>query len=145
MNTSRNRKLERKNLTQLENNDWGPPKSDSYMAMACHELRYKPLGDMTIEDVRMLVGQDIGLPYLMPIALDFLKENPLAEGMHYPGDLLCAALRVQGDFFKNYPEYKPELLKLIDEVSIKMESMDVHDRDCLQDALGDAMRGFRTR
>jgi hypothetical protein len=46
-----------------------------------------------------MIGQDIGLPFLMPLAVGKLHEDPLAEGMHYPGDLMCAVLRVGPQFW----------------------------------------------
>lgn len=40
----------------------------------------------------MLIGQDVGLPYLLPLALEVLRDNPMAEGDMYEGDLLAAVL-----------------------------------------------------
>jgi hypothetical protein len=37
-----------------------------------------------------MIGQNIGLPWLLPLALDRLEENPWAAGDMYPGDLLTA-------------------------------------------------------
>lgn len=42
--------------------------------------------------MRLLIGQDIGLPYLLPLALKVLRDNPMAEGVMYEGDLLSAVL-----------------------------------------------------
>jgi len=88
-----------KTLTQLEGSDWGESQLDSYIANACHKLRHKPLGNMTTEDLRMLLGQGIGVKHVMPFALTALEESPLAEGMHFPGDLLCNVLRINGAFY----------------------------------------------
>jgi hypothetical protein len=142
MKNIRNKRLEKKSLTQLENNDWGVPKVDSYVAKTCHQLRYKPLEQLSTEDIRILIGQDIGLPFLMPIAIDFLKENPLAEGMHYPGDLLCAALQVNNIFLKDNPHYNNELIKILDAAIINIETMEKYAKNCLQKALEIALMKF---
>ncbi|WP_370027602.1 contact-dependent growth inhibition system immunity protein [Planotetraspora sp. GP83] len=51
-----------------------------------HRLRTpgKPLADLTIEDLRLLIGQRIGLPCLVPIAVEWLDHDPMAEGDMYP-------------------------------------------------------------
>lgn len=103
MSPKRNAADERKTLTQLEGSDWGVSPSNSYIEQGCHQLRYKPLNEMGVEDLRLLVSQSIGLPYLMPIVFDVLRKNPLAEGMHYPGDLLAATIRADPSFYKKYP------------------------------------------
>lgn len=91
--------VELKNLTELEGSDWGKSSSDSYIERSCHELRFKPLADLEVEDLRLFIGQSIGLRHLMPIALNTLRKNPLAEGMHYPGDLLSSVLRADPTFY----------------------------------------------
>ena len=73
MNTYRS-----KTLQELENSDWGAPNYDSYLVSSVHRLRRKPLVEFTIEDLRILIGQNVGLPYLLPLALERLEENPLA-------------------------------------------------------------------
>ena len=47
-----------------------------------------------VEDLQIMIGQQIGLPYLVPITLQRLRANVLAEGAFYPGDLLANVLRV---------------------------------------------------
>jgi hypothetical protein len=36
-----------------------------------------------------MIGQKIGLPYLVPLAINALEQDPLAQGDYYPGDLLA--------------------------------------------------------
>ncbi len=55
-------------------------------------MRRRPIGELTVEDLRLLIGQDIALPYLLPLALEVLRDNPMAEGDMYEGDLLSAVL-----------------------------------------------------
>ena len=79
-----------------------------------HALRTKPIDELAVEDLRLLIQQQIGLKYLVPIALQHLRENPLAEGDLYPGDLLAAVLRVAADFWHQRPELNRELRNVVD-------------------------------
>ena len=79
----------------------------------CHALRSKPIDEFTIEDLRLMIQQQIGLRYLVPIALQHLRKDPLAEGDFYPGDLLAAILRVAGDFWQQKPDLSRALRNVI--------------------------------
>lgn len=80
--------MHEKTLDELEGVVWGPPNYDSHLVETCHRLRTKPIGEFGVEDLRIMIGQNIGLPYLLPLALDRLEENRWASGDFYPGDLL---------------------------------------------------------
>ena len=77
-----------KTVENLENDFWGEPMDDSHLVLTCHRLRKKPLGDFETEDLRIMIGQNIGLKYFIPLAIDTLLDNVLAEGNLYEGDLL---------------------------------------------------------
>lgn len=57
---------------------------------------------MQVEDLRLLIAHNMGLRYLMPIAFDILRQAPLARGIHYPGDLLSAVLKVEPSFYRKH-------------------------------------------
>lgn len=90
-------------LENLEKNNWPALVEDeaSYLAITCHRLRKKPLVDFSVEDLRIMIGQNIGLKYLVPIAIELLDDNILAEGDLYEGDLLTAVLSSDVGFWKN--------------------------------------------
>jgi len=77
-----------KTLEQLENDYWEEIDYPTKLVQKCYELRKKKLNDLSIDEVRLLISQNIGLVVLVPLALNFLKVNILAEGNLYPGDLL---------------------------------------------------------
>ena len=52
---------------------------DSYLVTTCHELRRKPIGTFSVEDLRIMIGQQIGVPWLLPIAVEVLEEEPPAR------------------------------------------------------------------
>ena len=71
---------------------------DSYLQSEMRRLRRVPLREFRLEDLRLLIGQGIGLPYLVPMALSHLQEHPLASGHFYPGDLLKQVMTVDEAF-----------------------------------------------
>jgi CDI immunity proteins len=96
-------------LEVLEKSVWPEPIFRSHLVTTCHRLRKKPVGCFTVEDLRIMIGQNIGLPYLMPIAFERLEEAPLAAGNFYPGDLLAAVLHVRPEFWEINPGAIPVL------------------------------------
>jgi hypothetical protein len=104
-----------KTLENLEKNNWGGPGYESHLVITCHKLRRKPLDEFSVEDLRIMIGQNIGLNFLIPIAIEELKKNILAEGNYYEGDLLQAVLNSETEFWQTNKE-------LIDELSLLVES-----------------------
>lgn len=96
--------LSKATLEEIENDQWGPaPDDTSYLIRRCHELRTVPLGQFGPEDLRILIGQHIGLDVLVPLAAGMLRTDPFVGGDHYPGDLLAAVLRVPEQWFARHP------------------------------------------
>ena len=90
-------------LTQLEDDDWGPPEYDSFLVKECHRLRHVPLKDFTVENLRILIGQGFSLAYTIPLALEHLSKDPMVSGDMYPGDLLKAVQGISDDFWAQHP------------------------------------------
>lgn len=65
---------------------------DTYVVMNVRRLWSIPIGAFTVEDLRIVIGQRICLPWLFPIAIEKLEANPLLEARHYEGDLLASML-----------------------------------------------------
>ncbi|WP_448321843.1 contact-dependent growth inhibition system immunity protein [Streptomyces sp. CO7] len=66
------------------------PGGETRMTATVRELRRKRIDGLTVEDLRLLIRQDVGLAHLLPLALEALRLDPLAEGDMYEGDLLDA-------------------------------------------------------
>ncbi len=82
-----------------------------------HALRRKPIGELTVEDLRLLVRQDMGLAYVLPVALEVLRDDPMAEGDMYEGDLLAAVLTRSPEVWSGSPELGRELRMIVSELS----------------------------
>ena len=102
-----------KTLENLENKFWGNPEYDSYLVKRCHELRKLPLDNFTTEDLRIMIGQQIGLDYLVPLALEVLAKDLFVEGNFFEGDLLKNTLAIETDFWNSNKNYWLQLDSLI--------------------------------
>lgn len=117
-----------KTLDQLEGVVWGEPTYDSYLVTTCHRLRTKPIDEYSVEDLRIMIGQQIGLPYLLPLAVAALERDPLAEGDYYPGDLL--AMVIDGrEWLQANPEWLARVIQVTERALAELEE---EDRDLRQ-------------
>jgi hypothetical protein len=85
----------------------------SYLLSQLRRLRTVPLKELRIEDIRLLIGQSLGLEFLVPIALDHLEAHPLAAGDFYPGDLLKNVMEAPESFWNNHPELRERLVNAL--------------------------------
>lgn len=112
-----------KTLENLEKETWGKPEYDSYLVKRCHELRKVPLNQFTTEDLRIMIGQEFGLAFLVPLALEVLSEDLFAEGDLYEGDLLKNILSIDTEFWLDNKPYWETVNQLISSRLKKLESM----------------------
>jgi hypothetical protein len=82
------------------------------MVDRCHVLRKDPIGRLSAADLRLLLGQDIGVRFLMPLALETLEADPLTEAEYYPGDLLNAAMSIPAEYWNSHAVERQRLLRL---------------------------------
>jgi hypothetical protein len=83
--------MREKTLEDLEGFVARDPPYDTYLVRTIYALRKNQIGEFTIEDLRITIGQGRGVPYLLPLALEQLEANLCAEGHYYRGDLLTNA------------------------------------------------------
>lgn len=100
-------------IEKLENEIWPETKHDSNLVKRCHLLRKIPIEKLTIEDLRILIGQQIGLKFLVSIAIEKLTENILAEGDFYPGDLLNSVTGIDKKYWEENWEQRIMLSAII--------------------------------
>lgn len=83
-----------RSLEEIEDDRWGDPPADATRLIStAHALRTRPISALDAEGLRLLISQQIGLDTLVPLALDHVERDPLAEGDFYPGVLLDALMR----------------------------------------------------
>jgi len=99
-----------RSLEELEP-DAGPvSEGESYLSSEMRRLRQVPLKQLRLEDMRLLIGQSVGLQVLIPVALDHVESHPLAAGDFYPGDLLKNVMEVSESFWNGRPELRSRLV-----------------------------------
>lgn len=94
-----------KTLSNLEKEKWNTSDFDSRLVTKSTQLRNIPLENFTTEDLRIMIGQQMSLPYLVPMAIEILSINIFAEGDLFEGDLLKNVLGIETNFWNNNKEY----------------------------------------
>ena len=95
-----------KTLLELEGEGAAVSPFDRHIVKAVRRLRGLPLRDYRIEDLRLMIGQGIGLPYLVPLALEVLESDPFAKGEYYRGDLLKMVTSLPLGFWSDHPSLR---------------------------------------
>jgi len=118
-----------KTLEQLENAYWKEPEYQSSLVRTCHKLRKKPLKEFETEDFRILIGQNISLKILIPMAIDLLENDILAEGYYYKGDLLNNVLKCEMKYWEENPKELKRLCETIEKKKEEIMESDIPRRD----------------
>mgnify|MGYP003349476787 CR=1 FL=1 len=134
-----------KSLTELEGKDWGPPSYPSYLVTTCHQLRHKALRELTPEELRIAIGQQMSLAILVPLALRQLRADPWVEGDYFEGDLLQSVLAVQAIFWKEQPDLWREANKIASAAWTTAERRSLSWRKAVQPGLLAAYATFQQR
>jgi hypothetical protein len=124
-----------RSLEEIEDSYWGEPPADATRLIATvHTLRRRPVGQLGVEDLRVMIAQRVGLPVLVPLALARLEQNPLAEGDFYPGDLLVATTRIPPEYWQSHGAESARLRAIV--ASIDPAEVDGDTRNDLAAFLG---------
>lgn len=94
-----------------------------------------PLGQLGIEDLRLIIGQRRALRCLLPLALARLADDPLAEGNLYPGDLLAAVLRLPDEVWSTQPDLHQAARQVVARAAAAVHALPPDERGPVQDAL----------
>ena len=123
-----NQKWKNKTLESLEKKIW-PELSEmdkqDWMIVECNALRKKPIKDFSIENLRQMVEQDIGLKYLVPLVIDELKKDITVKGDCYLGDLLNNILRSEKEYWETDKENWNIICVLFEQNRIKLKEIKV--------------------
>ena len=114
-------------IESLEECDYGNPTTASTaLVEKCLSYVKLPVNTLNVEQLRLLIGQEIGLLYLIPLALDELNKNILAEGDMYEGDLLKNITSVPPAFWINNRELYEEVKLLLEVNSQKISEAGIN-------------------
>lgn len=97
-------------LDDLDPPRWDPPPADAtQLVRRVHELRTIPLAELTPAELRTLVAQQVSLPYVLPLAVCLLLEEPLLDAYFYEGDLLLATAQTPASAWAPFPDLAARL------------------------------------
>jgi hypothetical protein len=82
----------------------------------------------TPSDLHLTIARGVGLPNLIPKALDLLAHDPFLEADYYPGDLLITVCKVDDAFWQNMPDLRRRAVTILDAALERAEQLDVSDR-----------------
>ena len=71
------------------------------------------LDDFTQKELRLMISQNIGNEFLVPLALEALENNLFLKAEHRPGDLLEAVCSVESNFWEGNEKLYKELMSMI--------------------------------
>ena len=119
-------------IEEIEQDPWPEPDpATSTLVRRCTALRRKPIDDLTIEDLRILLGQRIAVPTLLPVAIAVLLRNPLAEGDYCPGALLHVVVRLPQDSWNGRTTQREQLTERVAPL-LDLADLDPHLRPDIQ-------------
>jgi hypothetical protein len=99
-------------LEELEGLRWPEaPAGTTLMVRNVYELRRRPVATLEPHELARLIGQDVGLPWLLPLAVEILRDTApkQAEGGWFDDDLLYAVVTRKPEVWAAAPELADEL------------------------------------
>ena len=134
---------ETRSLEELEGHAWRQPADRaSGILRRCFAARKIPLDELNDADLRLLIGQDIGLAFTVPLAIERLERDLLLKAEHYKGDLLTALLSASPAFFRGEPSIVDRVRKMLGRVPSLLDNLDVVDYDTTSEAIEEAVAFF---
>ena len=112
-------------LERLEGPFPRDPIPDTLLVRTVVRLWSKPIQEFSVEDLRITIGQQLGLRFLIPLAIDRLEEDSFAEGAYYPGDLMHAVLSVQPEYWETHRDQARRVEALVDAALEQIGDLDL--------------------
>jgi hypothetical protein len=129
-----NEQINKKTIEELENDYWVTPLSfQTELTKSIFFLRKKRLIDFDSNDLRILISQDIGVKYLIPKAINLLKENILEEASYYPGDLLSTLLNLDYAYWLKNKVETNQLISLLNISKANIYKSDIINAEIKKD------------
>ena len=135
-----------RSLQELEGVDWGEPTYHTSLVIDCHRLRRVALKDFTDDDLARMLGQQISLPFLVPLAIEAVRKRPCQSGeLYYGGTLLSALLGVEAEFWKSRQELALEALHVVKGLPARIAKLEDYECVGVQSALSEMLPVFLKR
>jgi hypothetical protein len=132
-----------KSIQELTGDFWPDPGIESYVIRTSHAVRRKPLDSLSLEDIRMGVMQQVGLTYLVPIAIEAVEQDPFAESMHFEAEITLKLLQIPYEYWKRHPALRDRLERVYEHVEEGRFAMDESWHDSILPDIRKAHAQFR--
>lgn len=94
-----------KSLEELEGDDWdGDEEYAAFLGAEGRRLYRLPLGRLSAADLALLIGRNVGLRHLIPLAIDCLEPDPFMTDDPGGEALLRAVVGSGPRFWRDDPE-----------------------------------------
>lgn len=105
-------------------------KNSTPIQLQSHELySSKDIDAFSLEDIRFMIGQELGIVYLLPKAFEYLEKDIFLDASYYEGDLLSVVLKLPSKFWKNNPVERDKVLNLLRLNQDRIESLNLQYDD----------------
>ncbi|MER5971311.1 contact-dependent growth inhibition system immunity protein [Streptomyces sp. NPDC002055] len=104
-------------VEMLEGDPWSDPPEDSTgLVRSVHELRKRPVGTLSAWDLARLIGQDVALPWTLPLGVEILRDTApkQVETGWYDDELLTAVLNRKSSTWSTFPELAQEMVNVLE-------------------------------
>lgn len=91
------------------------PSNATGLVRTVHNLRKRPVGSLNAYEMGRMIGQNEGIPWLLPMALEILRNAAAEEslGDFFDDDLLTAVLTRGSDVWRRDPQLAVDLKEIL--------------------------------
>lgn len=104
---------------------------DSYVVRTSLNALKKPLNQLDIQEIRLLITQKLGVKYVLPVAVNALEDDIFQEVTYYDGDLLNAVLNLPMSFWNDNKNEYEKMRILIKNNYLKIQKSEFVDKEFL--------------
>ena len=113
-----------KSIEELTGYYWCAPEFESNVVLKSHAMRRKPLAELTLDDIRTGVMQQIVVSYLVPLALEVVEKDPYAESQAFPAEVTVALLNIPIEFWIAHKDLRNRLQCVYERVEATKDDQD---------------------
>lgn len=105
---------EYKSLLELSEGELEIPDEPRELSVMVSKLATKPLRRLQIKELYLLLHHGIGLPYVLPMAVERLEGDPWLTAHRNPGDLLIAVMEADSRFWREHYETWAAMIPILE-------------------------------
>ncbi len=113
-----------KSIEELSGYYWFAPDFHSNVVLKSHALRRKPLAELSLEDIRMGVMQQVGVSYLVPVALEAVEKDPFVESLNFEAEIALTLLNIPFEYWQAHPELRTRMQRVYERIEETKDTQD---------------------